>query len=223
MKITDILKLVFTALGGVTFIVAVLKFLAEKIADRINKKYEAKLDKELKDYETELDRNMEIFRLKVDNKKYVTQYRFNQEFDILRKIYSEYFDFTYLTWDVIQSVTRTDETFDFKIKEYKEKCDEFTKYFYRNNVFINTDLSAILESGIKELNTFRNLSSYVRDQFKQCLKANALDSDAYITHVENNLKELSSIHDELNVGTAYGLKAVEQKMRTYLESLEVIE
>lgn len=162
MTIYDIVKYAFCSLGGITLIVYILKFIAEKIADRINKKYELKLNEELKRYEAELNKKMELFHVKTENKKYVTQFRFDHEYSIIKKLYCDFFDFTYLTLPIYWSIEKDSDLVDKQIEEYMEKCDELTKYFYCNNVFINIEISDFFENGVKILNRFRNLSIEVR-------------------------------------------------------------
>lgn len=79
MSLNDILKIALTIIGcfgGVGAIVsATVKFTSEKIAERLEKKYELRLNKEL-----------EEFKNKLENKSYVSKTRFDTEFSIYRQL-----------------------------------------------------------------------------------------------------------------------------------------
>lgn len=68
--------------GGIgAIIIGVVKFSANKIADRMNAKFEATLNKELEKYKTELSK-----------KEYVSKTRFDAEFSIYRDLSKAFFN-----------------------------------------------------------------------------------------------------------------------------------
>ena len=79
MSLNDILKIalmIIGCFGGVGAIVsATVEFTSEKIAERLEKKYELRLNKELED-----------FKNKLENKSYVSKTRFDTEFNIYRQL-----------------------------------------------------------------------------------------------------------------------------------------
>ena len=78
MSLNDILKIALTIIGcfgGVGAIVsATVKFTSEKIAERLEKKYELRLNKELEEFKNKLE------------KSYVSKTRFDTEFSIYRQL-----------------------------------------------------------------------------------------------------------------------------------------
>lgn len=66
-------------IGGI--IIAVVKFSANQIADRMNQKFEASLTKELEKYKVELNK-----------KEYVSKTRFDAEFSIYRELSKAFFN-----------------------------------------------------------------------------------------------------------------------------------
>lgn len=86
MDFTEVLKIASTiivSLGGAgAIIVAISNFLANKIANRLEYKYQLKLDKEL-----------EIYKAKLEQRTYVTKNQFDLELDIYRKITRGVFQF----------------------------------------------------------------------------------------------------------------------------------
>lgn len=66
-------------IGGI--IIGVIHFSANQIADRLSKKYEAKLSQELEKYKSELSK-----------KEYVSKTRFDVEFEIYRELSRAFFD-----------------------------------------------------------------------------------------------------------------------------------
>lgn len=214
MDVEEFLSELLIAAGGAGVATyAVIKFLATKISDKITIRYENKLEKQ-----------MELFRVKTENKKYVTQYRFDQEYKILQKLYQDFFIFTRLCWEVILTVAgNDDERAQFRIDDFGKKCDDYTIYFYQNAVFVKKELAEVLEVTVKKLNEFCNLSIHIRKEYVKLRDIDGTDLDSYETHVSNNLEKLKTIHDEINIGTNYGLKKIEEMIRSYFDTLEVIK
>ncbi|MCL2373299.1 MAG: hypothetical protein FWC78_07835 [Defluviitaleaceae bacterium] len=79
MPIGDIFSIVIAIVGGVGGIAAifyaVVRFSANHIAERLSKKYELKLNKELENFKSGLEK-----------KNYVSKVRFDAEFEIFRKL-----------------------------------------------------------------------------------------------------------------------------------------
>jgi hypothetical protein len=82
---SDIWKIVVTAiisLGGVgTILWGLIKFSADKIAERLSAKYELQMNKEL-----------EAFKNQLDKKNYISKTRFDAEFAIYRELSKTFFD-----------------------------------------------------------------------------------------------------------------------------------
>lgn len=213
MGIKEILsEFLITAGGAGVAIIAVIKFLATKISDRITINYKNRLEKQ-----------MELFRVKTENKKYVTQFRFNQEYKIIQKLYRDLFEFTSLTFSVLVIVTSDDDDKAQEIiEDFKHKCDAYTKYFFQNDVFIEQELSDTLKKVVEMLNEFCTISIYVRKEYVKYRDSNVLETDGYTTHISNNVANLESIHNELNAGNKYSFEKINSMIRLYFDSLEVI-
>lgn len=74
----------FGAAGTITCGAA--KFASDKIADRLQKRYELKLSKELEDFKNKLSKEQEYFKSKLGQRSYVSQTRFDAEFKIYQEL-----------------------------------------------------------------------------------------------------------------------------------------
>lgn len=75
-KITEIAFTVIASAGGIgAIVIGVIKFGADKIADRVSQKYQYKLDSEIEKLKSELSK-----------KEYVSKTRFDAEFSIYREL-----------------------------------------------------------------------------------------------------------------------------------------
>lgn len=80
--IIQITLAVIVSAGGIGgIIIAVVKFSAGLIAERMNKKFESTLNKEIEKYKSELGR-----------KEYISKARFDTEFGIYRELSKAFFD-----------------------------------------------------------------------------------------------------------------------------------
>lgn len=79
MEWTDIWKIILCAVGSAggigAIIVGVIQFSANRIAERLSQKYEVKLQKELEQY-----------RATLDSKRYISQVRFDKEFEMYQDL-----------------------------------------------------------------------------------------------------------------------------------------
>lgn len=84
MSVKDIFaiaaSIILSVGGSGALICALSKFLAERIANRIDKKYQQRIDQELEKY-----RNV------IEHKKYVSQTQFDYEFQIYKQLSKAYF------------------------------------------------------------------------------------------------------------------------------------
>jgi len=79
----DVIKIVITAVGGLSgtvgIIYVVIKFSADHIAERLSAKYELRLNKELENFKSGLEK-----------KNYVSKVRFDTEFEIFRQLHEAF-------------------------------------------------------------------------------------------------------------------------------------
>lgn len=79
--IIQIVIAVIISAGGISgIILAVIKFSSNIIADKLSKKYELKLNKELEKYKTHLD-----------SKIYITKAKFDKEFELYQQLSRNFF------------------------------------------------------------------------------------------------------------------------------------
>jgi hypothetical protein len=96
---------VVTSIGGISFIIlAVIKFSSDIIAERLSKKYELKLAKE-----------MEIYKAGLENKVYISKAKFDTEFLLYRQ----------LSITFVNMVKDSSQLFP---RFTKDGCDDYDKY-----------------------------------------------------------------------------------------------
>lgn len=205
MDIIEYLKILIASAGGT--VVVMLAF-----SRRIFNVIESRI---ISGLQNALDKDLEKFKALTDNKKHVTQYRFNEEYKILTKLYGDYYEFTKLCWDVYCKAD--DESI---VSSFALKCDEFTSFFFKHRPFINQNIADEFEKAIVLINEYRNKALHVREM--RIRYHSATDSAGYETHVVKNAKRLIEIHDEINTGEDFGVSKMETLIRKYLDSLEVV-
>lgn len=78
---------IIASVGGASVLIwAVVKFSANRLADLLSQKYQAKLDQELETFKGELEKQKESFRVKADKTRYVSKVRFDTEFTLCREL-----------------------------------------------------------------------------------------------------------------------------------------
>lgn len=213
MNLQEFFNAIVAALGGsVITCILFFKFGVNKITDILLSKYQQSLDKKLETHKAE-----------VEAKNHVTKFRFDKEFEVLHKLTQDYYDFTFLAWDICLNITTgSDPEFDEYYKKFTTACDNYTLYFFRNNVIINRELADTFQIGIKSINEFRNIAQNCRHSYLRYRDSDKIGTDGYQTHVIQNIDKLKNIHDELNSGEQYGFQHMIDLVREYLNSLQII-
>ena len=98
--------------GSGAIICAVSDFLSTRIANRIEVKYQQRLEKELEEYKTWLE-----------NKRYITQAQFNVEFEIYRKLSKAFFEL------LVKLSTISEKEF------YENNIHELEKLEHEKNIY----------------------------------------------------------------------------------------
>lgn len=158
MDFTAVLKIasvIIVSLGGAgAIIVALTNFIANKIAKRLEDKYQLKLDKELEKYKATLER-----------RTYVTKNQFDLELETYRKITRGVFEFTV-------ALNTTIEKKDYPRNEGKspDKKIEEESYIYHKMTIKASNLQELLYANAafipKQLyNECKELIELVTDQF----------------------------------------------------------
>lgn len=203
-KIGEIAVALIVSVGGIgTIIVAIVKWCSDIIAERLSKKYQLQLDKEMEKYKTELSK-----------KEYVSKTRFDAEFSIFRELTAA---FSKLVTDISIMIPAgyAEVPVDNDAKEELEKQHYISasqsmvaaqNALFANETFINKDFC---------------------NSYKEVLKLARLQLFAYtrrfnVYNLNPNKKEFSM--DDYNRTEELNLKWQEHTdtIRNYLASLDVI-
>ena len=98
----------------------VIKFSSGFIADKLQKKYELKLNKELEEYKTTLDEKLEKYKSSLENKTYISKTRFDAEFNIYKELSKSFFTMDACIYTLIP-VGLTYESADKEIRKANDK------------------------------------------------------------------------------------------------------
>ena len=118
--------MVLSALGGGTAVaVATILFLKNKIEKLIDKKIDYY-------FESKLENKKGI----IEQKVYVSQHKFDKEYEIIQELMEKAFNFTYLTWNVYSTIgySDKDDSSVENVEKYTKECDEFTLFYMRSKV-----------------------------------------------------------------------------------------
>lgn len=132
----EVIKIAWTAVGGVAsigiIIGATVKFSADRIAERLASKYELKLNKEL-----------EYFKSGLDRKNYISKVRFDAEFALYRELTEacrNMVDSVYMVYptyaDVPAGESERAKYEDENFKKAQAFTNEFVKIMTSNSPFI---------------------------------------------------------------------------------------
>ena len=193
------------AAGGYGALVLLgIKFSANLIADRLEKKYELKLSKELEKYKSKLEK-----------KTYITKTRFDTEFNIYRELSQSFFELdlwinTLIPPGLNNRLADSCKQNEVDNRNYQNSVDAILKAqntLYQNYPFISEQFT----DQYKELISLARTQTYEFEQRWNVLnfdpQKDKLDKEAY--------KRSQEIHKKLiDLNTS---------IRDYLDSLEVIE
>lgn len=193
--------------GGIgAIIIGVVKFSANRIADRMNAKFEATLNKELEKYKTELSK-----------KEYVSKTRFDAEFSIYRELSKAFFNMARDINSLVPAGYSERPADDEAYKKYQEECwhassqslQTAQETLVQNAPFISEELY----NDFLELVTLSRLqiSAYTK-RFNVLYLAPREEKESYTTEDYKRAREISQKFDALN-----------KKIRNYLASLDVAE
>lgn len=134
MEWEDIWKIIVCAIwsaGGIgAIIVSVIKFSSNQIAEKLSKKYEIKLQKELEKYKSNLD-----------NKIYITKAKFDAEFILYRELSKTFFD-------MVKAVTRMIPTGYATYPVNKEDREKYETELYDKALSATVIAQDVLNSNI---------------------------------------------------------------------------
>lgn len=209
MNWDDVIKIIMATVGSVggvgAVIVLVVQYTSNIIADRLAKKYEVKLQKEIEQYKSTLE-----------NKNHISRSRYDTEFDIFRKLTKNFFEFIV----VLNTIFSPDYRILLPFDEAKMEtlCDQFgiaaqkaqaaQDCLYENGAFIPKEIykeyEAILELATTTFWAYKD--GFLDNTSKTVLSVEWLDKKHQdIVKIENMFL------------------AANDTLRTYLQSLTIIE
>lgn len=207
---------VITAAGGYgAFALLVIKFSSGFIADKLQKKYELKLNKELEEYKTTLDEKLEKYKSSLENKTYISKTRFDAEFNIYKELSKSFFTMDACIYTLIP-VGLTYESADEEIRKAndKERFKNATNAIVdaQNCLYQNTPfIPEVFVTKYQELLVLANkqTSAFMQRWVKTNLNSNkdVLEMDVYerSAEIHNKLMELNT------------------DIRNYLSTLDVLD
>ena len=216
-QITEILKWVgsflFSILSAAGIIAAVSKFLANRIADRLEEKHKADLQKEIEKYKNELEESLERYRHVLEGRVFVTKTQFETEFQIYRALSKGFFEvILYLCrlFEPPYSIRGNDK--ETLLKKQKECCDllyDTQNTLHENSPFIKKEF---YDRYSKVLNDYHLLYADLDYIVKEYIKSRAFPDDSFF--VEKYHAALTAEKDYVSLCN---------DLRNYLFSLTIIE
>ena len=198
--------MVLSALGGGTAVaVATILFLKNKIEKLIDKKIDYY-------FESKLENKKGI----IEQKVYVSQHKFDKEYEIIQELMEKAFNFTYLTWNVYSTIgySDKDDSSVENVEKYTKECDEFTLFYMRNCAFITEDLAKIFDLFVKKINEFRVAAV----KYKNLLsKASDKENEPLLILSD----KMRTIHDEINTKSEYSHDKLVEITRKHYEKLDI--
>ncbi len=210
MKWGDILKIfvtVVSSVGGIgAVIVFIVKMCSNIIADKLSKKYELKLNKELEKYKS-----------KLENKNYISKTRFDTEFSIYRTLSVAFFDMV-KNISVMIPEGYTQVPADPKVKK------EYDKEVY------NLALTAVVKAQDTLNGNAPFISEDMYNEYSAILKLCNLQLEVFSNRwnvlylASQEEKEKLDLEDYKRTGTINeSMKELNNKVRKYISTLDVIE
>lgn len=199
-------NMVLSALGGGTAVaVATFLFVKNKIEKLIDKKIDYY-------FESKLENKKGI----IEQKVYVSQHKFDKEYEIIQELMEKAFNFTYLTWNVYSTIgySDKDDSSAENVEKYTKECDEFTLFYMRNCAFITEDLAKIFDLFVKKINEFRVAAV----KYKNLLsKASDKENEPLLILSD----KMRTIHDEINTKSEYSHDKLVEITRKHYEKLDI--
>ena len=191
-------------IGGI--IICVVRFSVNQIVERMNKKFEASLNKELEKYKTELSK-----------KEYVSKTRFDTEFSIYRDLSKAFFNMVRDINSLIPAGLSKRPADEEVYKKYQEECWEASskslktaqETLVQNAPFIPEEL---YNKHLELISLCQLQNDAYMKRFNVLYFAPVEEKTSYTSEDYLRAREIATKFDLLNKG-----------IRTYLASLDVAE
>ena len=205
----EYLKIFLSAFGGgMAVVVATILFAKNRIEKLIDKKIDYHFD-------TKLENEKGV----IEQKIYVSQHKFEKEYEIIQELMEKVFDFTYLSWEVYSTIGESDK-YDIALKKYKIMCDDFTMFYMKNCAFIPEELAKPFDLFVKKINEFRTAAKEYNELLIKVMKKDSTsnDEDMLFQTFSNTMR---TIHDEINKNSAYSHDKLVEVTRKHYEKLDI--
>lgn len=205
----EYLKLFLSAFGGGTVVaMATILFAKNKIEKLIDKKIEYH-------YDAKLENEKGI----IEQKIYVSQHKFDKEYEIIQELMERAFDFTYLSWETYSTIGESDKD-DSVVKKYKQACDDFTLFYMRNCAFIPEDLAKSFDLFVKKINEFRSAAKGYNELLIAVMKRDGTSNDEEKMFAVFS-DTMRTIHDEINTNSDYSHDKLVAATRKHYGKLDI--
>ena len=218
MSIQNVIEIVtgiIISVGGSGAIVcAVIKFSAEKIAERMNRKYQLELDRKMEQYKTELVKETEKYKTELSKREYVTKTKFDAEIGAFRELNAIFFDLVRTVNNLIPRGLHyclNDEKAQTKLENeyFNNSCkllDDSYSILCRNSIFLPKNI-------FDSYSEIHHLCDMQVDVIRQKYVVSNLDPQKGIPQLEDRKRteEIDKLFDQNN-----------ESIRKHINSLEVL-
>ena len=218
MNLWEIILAVGASLGGTTAcILIIVKWASKLLTEKIQKDYDLKLTERLESYKAEIDKDLEQHRSALGNKNYITQKKFDAEFEMYRDLANAYYRL------VKEAVSLIPAGYTMEPADKKVRDEMYDKVYedLRKEIFTAQDLlfryapfiqKEIYDGYYEILNLCnQNMFAYARRWNKGDFRSRE-DKEAFTDKDYKRSNEINQKYD-----------AVNSKIREYLQSLEVLK
>lgn len=214
----SVLKIVtaaITSIGGAGVIIwAIVRFAANHLSEKMLRKYDAKLDKEIEQYKHTLELETERYRKKAEKLTFVSKIQFETEFSAYKALFEYLFDFS----------NSTRSLFPIMDKLPADEHEEKEEYRRRYSSFVNAynKFSEVLEKNapfipIENYEMFASLRKQADDIGRMFPEIRIIDNPAYR---ESYVKIADKNYDK-TILFEKDIETAKIKIRDYLATLKV--
>lgn len=205
----EYLRIFLSAFGGeMTVVAATILYIKNRIEKLIDRKIDYYFDAKL-----ENEKGV------IEQKIYVSQHKFDKEYEIIQELMEKVFDFTYLSWEVYSAIGESDK-YDTALKKYNKMCDDFTMFYMKNCAFIPEELAKSFDLFAKKINEFRSAAKGYNELLIKVMKKDSTSNaeDMLLQTFSNTMR---TIHDEINKNSDYSHDKLVEVTRKHYEKLDI--
>lgn len=215
-SVWDVVLAFLASIGGASvIIIAVVKFTSERMADRLQAKYQLKLDKEMETYKADLEKILEQTRTQLGTKQHISVKRFDAEFEIYQKL-SFYFSTAVKDCAIMipRGFHHSPANRDDQLKQDEEHSKTANLSVVDAQNYLLSVIPFIPDDFYKEYREILNLLSMQLEAYLQRYDVDRRpqeEKECFGTEAYIRTGEIENKYEELN-----------RKVREYLNSLDVV-